>query len=124
MFIVICVKRDDDSELKETIITAALYLQLRSKFSTIIKTIISFYEVEFSFDKNFLVANLNECRDLMKKLVRNHLTEKSVGKIDYVLDFFSNGAFLEEVFKSGSPYRSQMEVIIEDMGKALEQGEI
>lgn len=98
--------------------------QLRSKFTTIVKTVISFYEVDFSFDKNFLTSNINDCRALLKKLVKEHLTDKSIGRIDHVLDFFSDGVFLEEMFKKDSKYRPQLKAIIEDMNKALEQGEI
>ncbi|KAA0203461.1 hypothetical protein HAZT_HAZT003829 [Hyalella azteca] len=99
-------------------------LHLRTKFSTIVKTIISFYEVDFTYDKNFLVNNITDCRDLLKALVKDHLTDKSVGRIDHVLDFFSNGAFLEEMFRKDSQYRPQMKVIIEDLNKAMDEGEL
>ncbi|XP_018022954.1 tumor necrosis factor alpha-induced protein 8-like protein [Hyalella azteca] len=98
--------------------------KLRTKFSTIVKTIISFYEVDFTYDKNFLVNNITDCRDLLKALVKDHLTDKSVGRIDHVLDFFSNGAFLEEMFRKDSQYRPQMKVIIEDLNKAMDEGEL
>ncbi|KAF2351939.1 Transposase Tc1-like [Trinorchestia longiramus] len=98
--------------------------QLRTKFSTIVKTVISFYEVDFTFDKAFLAKNINDCRDLLKRLVKEHLTDKSIGRIDHVLDFFSDGDFLEEMFRKDSVYRPQLKVIIEDLNKAMDEGEL
>ncbi|KAL7644635.1 UNVERIFIED_CONTAM: hypothetical protein RMT77_004176 [Armadillidium vulgare] len=98
--------------------------KLHTKFATIVKTVISFFEVDFSFDKNFLVKNIEECRTLLKQLVEKHLTDKSLQRIDYVLNFFSGTQFLEDVFKKESPYRTTMQVIVDDMNKALEAGKI
>ncbi|KAB7501180.1 Tumor necrosis factor alpha-induced protein 8-like protein [Armadillidium nasatum] len=98
--------------------------KLHTKFATIVKTVISFFEVDFSFDKNFLVKNIEECRTLLKQLVEKHLTDKSLQRIDYVLNFFSGTQFLEDVFKKDSPYRTTMQVIVDDMNKALEAGKI
>ncbi|MCL4136516.1 UNVERIFIED_CONTAM: hypothetical protein GTU68_007292, partial [Idotea baltica] len=97
---------------------------LRSKFSTIIKTVISFFEVEFSFDKNFLVKNIEDCRGLLKQLVGSHLTDKSLLRIDHVLTFFSDAAFLEEIFKKDSVHRPTFQAIVDDMNKAVDAGEI
>lgn len=88
------------------------------------KTVISFYEVDFTFDKNFLVKNINDCRQLLKNLVKEHLTDKSIGRIDHVLDFFSNGTFWEDMFRKDSQYRPQLKVIIEDLNKALDEGDL
>lgn len=97
---------------------------MRAKFSTIVKTIISFFEVQFTFDKVFLTKNVNECRELLKGLVGNHLTDKSLGRIDHVLDFFTDPAFLEEMFRPESKYRPTLQTIVDDMRKALEEGGI
>jgi len=97
---------------------------LRAKFNTIVKTVVSFYEVEFTFDKAFLVRNINDCRALCKRLVKDHLTDKSLGRIDHVLDFFSNGDFLEALFRRDSQYRPKLKAIIDDMNKAMDSGEL
>ncbi|KAK3876418.1 hypothetical protein Pmani_024683 [Petrolisthes manimaculis] len=98
--------------------------QLRTKFTTIVKTIISFFEVQFTFDKVFLTKNVNECRELLKGLVGNHLTDKSLGRIDHVLDFFTDPAFLEEMFRPESKHRPTLQTIVDDMSKALDEGGI
>lgn len=98
--------------------------QLRSKFSSIVKTVISFFEVDYTFDKHFLTKLINDCRALLKKLVKEHLTDKSIARIDHVFDFFSDGPFLEAMFKKDSEFRPQLKAIIEDMNKALDAGEI
>ncbi|KAK8724864.1 hypothetical protein OTU49_010953, partial [Cherax quadricarinatus] len=98
--------------------------QLRHKFTTIVKTIISFFEVDFTFDKAFLTKNINDCRGLLKQLVGNHLTDKSIGRIDHVLDFFTEAAFLEEMFRPESPHRPTLQTIIDDMSKAFDEGGI
>ncbi|CAL4081979.1 unnamed protein product, partial [Meganyctiphanes norvegica] len=42
--------------------------QVRTKFTTVVKTVISFFEVEFTYDKAFLTKILNDCRSLLKQL--------------------------------------------------------
>lgn len=98
--------------------------QLREKFRTIVKTVISFFEVDFTFDKMFLIKNINDCRTLLKQLVGNHLTDKSLGRIDHVLDFFTEAAFLEEMFRTESPHRPTLQTIVDDMSKAFDEGGI
>ena len=88
------------------------------------KTVISFYEVAFTFDKVFLTKLSNDCRDLLKQLVGNHLTDKSLGRIDHVLDAFTDPAFMEEMFRPETPHRPILQKIIEDMSKAFDEGGI
>lgn len=118
----------------------------QSKFHKAAKTVISFYEVDFSYDQKFLIqvnlTNLSyifkssaiivplflqlltECRNLLKQIVQPHLTEKSLGRIDLVFGFFSNPVFLDMIFKKNSEYNEIMTKIISDMHSALEQGEL
>ncbi|XP_068204183.1 tumor necrosis factor alpha-induced protein 8-like protein isoform X2 [Palaemon carinicauda] len=98
--------------------------QLKDKFTTIVKTVISFFEVDFTFDKNFLTKNVNDCRAILKDLVGNHLSDKTLGRIDHVLDFFTDSAFLEEMFKTDSQHRPLLQSIIGDMSKAFDEGRI
>ncbi|KAG7156544.1 Tumor necrosis factor alpha-induced protein 8-like [Homarus americanus] len=98
--------------------------QLRNKFTTIVKTVISFFEVDFTFDKVFLTKIINDCRSLLKQLVGNHLTDKSLGRIDHVLDFFAEPAFLEEMFRPDTPHRPTLQTIVDDMSKAFDEGGI
>lgn len=94
------------------------------KFHKAAKTLISFYEVDFSYDQKYLTQLLNECRSLLKQIVQPHLTDKSIGRIDMVFNFFSNPPLLDIIFKKNSEYSEIMTKIIADMHSALEDGEI
>ncbi|KFM59195.1 Tumor necrosis factor alpha-induced protein 8-like protein, partial [Stegodyphus mimosarum] len=86
--------------------------------------IVSFYEVEFSYDRNFLLQALNECRALIKNLVMRHLTDKSIGRIDHVFNFFANPSFLDAVFSRDSSHKELLGRIIADMHKLMEDGSL
>jgi len=114
--------------------------EFQCKFHKTAKTIVSFHEVDFSYDQKFLskvlfeifivklglinvfLQLLGECQSLLKVIVANHLTEKSLGRIDMVFGFFSNAQFLDTIFKKKSDYTEIMSRIITDMNSALEDG--
>nr|CAG4643576.1 EOG090X0GLS [Ilyocryptus agilis] len=102
----------------------ALASEFQSKFHKAAKTIISFYEVDFSYDQKFLTQLVNECRNLLKQIVQPHLTDKSLGRINMVFDFFTNPPFLDVIFKKHSEYNEIMTKIVADMNSALEEGEL
>jgi len=96
--------------------------EFQLKFHKASKTVISFHEVDFSYDQKFLSQLLGECQALLKLIVQNHLTEKSLGRIDSVFTFFANPQFLDTIFKKNSGYTEIMTRIITDMHSALEEG--
>lgn len=100
----------------------ALVGDFRKKFTHACMTIISFYEVDFTFDRNFLAKCINECRNILKKLVLQHLTEKSLQRIDYVFDFFSDLNFLDTLFKSNEPYHELLGKVVGDLNKLFDDG--
>nr|CAG4636609.1 EOG090X0GLS [Eubosmina coregoni]SVE70137.1 EOG090X0GLS [Eubosmina coregoni] len=102
----------------------ALATDFQIKFHKAAKTVISFYEVDFSYDQKFLTQLLSECRNLLKQIVQPHLTDKSIGRVDMVFNFFSNPSFLDIIFKKNSEYSEIMTNIIKDMHSALEGGEL
>lgn len=85
-------------------------------------TVTSFYEVEFSFDRNFLNQSINECSVLLKWLVSRHLTEKSIARIDFIFGFFANPSFLEDIFRHDSQHKEVMGKIVNDIHKSMESG--
>ncbi|XP_033107500.1 tumor necrosis factor alpha-induced protein 8-like protein [Anneissia japonica] len=95
--------------------------EFRKKFRSTIMTFVSFYEVDFSFDKNYLMKSLNECRDKLRRLVKRHLTEKSLNRIDHVFNFFADGEFLETVFESDTKCRIHLNQIVKGFNKLLEE---
>lgn len=78
--------------------------------------------MDFSYDRNYMITVLAECRASIRHLVQNHLTEKSLNRVDSVFNFFSNTDFLDEIFKKNSVHRELMGHIVEDMNRALDEG--
>ncbi|XP_006895395.1 PREDICTED: tumor necrosis factor alpha-induced protein 8-like protein 3 [Elephantulus edwardii] len=63
----------------------AIVEKFRKKLNQTAMTIVSFYEVEYTFDKNVLSKLLHECKDLVHELVQRHLTPRTHGRINHVL---------------------------------------
>ncbi|XP_049530062.1 tumor necrosis factor alpha-induced protein 8-like protein isoform X1 [Anopheles darlingi] len=98
--------------------------RFRSKFQTLQMAILSFYEVDYSFDLSYLQKSLADCRGLLRAVVVRHLTDKSLGRIDEVFETFSDSSLLETAFRQDSPYREIMDKIVLDLNKAMENGDI
>jgi hypothetical protein len=84
--------------------------------------VVSFYEVDFSYDRHYILSALNESRAAIRQLVQRHLTDKSLARIDYVFGFFANPNFLDAVFKKDSEYREILGRIVADMNRAMDEG--
>ncbi len=98
--------------------------EFKRKFRMVAMTVISFFEVDFTFDRNFLAGALNECCRLLKNLVRNHLTEKSLDRIDHVFQFFAAPHFLETLFLPDGPHKALLSKMVTDLNKLLEEGHL
>ncbi|XP_072167203.1 tumor necrosis factor alpha-induced protein 8-like protein 1 [Diadema setosum] len=98
--------------------------RFRKKFRSTIMTFVSFCEVDFTFDKNYMVEALSACSDLLSQLVVRHLTDKSQGRIDYVFGFFQDGAFMDTLFDTNSPLKSHLTAIVAGLNKLLEEESI
>lgn len=86
--------------------------------------IISFYEVDYSFDLPYLQKALTESHNALKSIVQRHLTDKSLGRIDEVFGFFNDPRLLETAFRADSPYRELLGKIVEDMNTAMDNGDL
>lgn len=93
------------------------------KFLKLQMSIISFFEVDFSFDLPYLQKLISEIQELLKEIVRCHLSEKSLNRIDEIFDSFNDAHFLNEMFRRDGPHKEVMEKICEDLNKILEQNE-
>ena len=87
-------------------------------------TLISFYEVDFTFDKYVLSQQVNEQRNLIQSLVSAHLTEKSKHRINSVYDVLGDTEFLEKLFEPNSKYRPSIGVISSRLSQLLKDGVI
>ena len=98
----------------------ALGAKFRGKLRKAALTVISFYEVDFTYDRGFLVTVVNECGDMLHKLVDRHLSEKSHGRINMIISNFCNGALLDKVFQSDGPYYKHLASISQGFHKVVD----
>lgn len=87
-------------------------------------TAISFYEVEFTFDKAVMSELLTSCRDLLLKLVNTHLTPKSHGRINHVFNHYADPELLTKLYDPDGPFRAHLTKICNGLNKLLEEGTI
>ena len=102
----------------------AIAESFKKKFHFVVMTCVSFYEVDFTFDRHFLSRSLNECCIMLKQLVVRHLTEKSLNRIDNVFQFFGSPDFLESIFNTDNSGNVILSRIVNDLHKMLEDGTI
>lgn len=98
--------------------------RFKTRFRMVGMAIISFYEVDFSYDRNYLTSGLNESRKCLQSIVSKHLTDKSLSRIDSVFNFFTNEQFLDNLFRADSEYRPILGRIVADLNKAIENGDL
>ncbi|PZC85193.1 tumor necrosis factor, alpha-induced protein 8-like protein 2 A isoform X2 [Helicoverpa zea] len=70
----------------------------RSKFHTVLMAVVSFCEVDFSYDRGFLQDALRESHQSLKAVVERHLTDKSVSRLAGVFSIASRGELLDSLF--------------------------
>lgn len=110
----------NDQLNREEIQTAEKF---RRNFRSAAMTFISFYEVDFSFDKKFLTKNLEDCRSLIHQIIERHLTAKSHRRVDHVFDYYANGDMLEKVFHE-EQYGTILKRIVDNLNKLMEEGNL
>lgn len=98
--------------------------KFRNKFQMTQMAVISFHEVDFSFDLQYIQKSLLECQTILKQFVQPHLTDKSLNRIDEVFNFFADSNLLETSFKLDSPYKDVIGKIVADLNKAMDNGDI
>ncbi|CAF3973202.1 unnamed protein product, partial [Rotaria sp. Silwood1] len=95
----------------------------RNRFHSLSKAIVTFYEVEYTFDRVFLTRACKECQDLTHKIISTHLTQKSHIRIDYIFNYLSNLHFIEYVFNTNSTAnRAIIKDIVQDMNSLMDAG--
>ncbi|XP_072552004.1 tumor necrosis factor alpha-induced protein 8-like protein 3 [Salminus brasiliensis] len=96
--------------------------RFKKKMNQAAMTVVSFYEVEYTFDRSILSELLLECRDLLHELVENHLTTRSHGRIDHVFNHFADVEFLTELYGTSEEYRLSLRKICDGINKLLDEG--
>ncbi|XP_044736294.1 tumor necrosis factor alpha-induced protein 8-like protein isoform X2 [Chrysoperla carnea] len=98
--------------------------RFKNKFHKAGMAVISFYEVDYSYDKNYLLSALSESQKSLRYIVERHLTEKSLARIDSIFTFFGNEHFLDAVFKTDSEYKETLGRLVADLNRALDNGDL
>ena len=87
-------------------------------------TLISFYEVDHTYDRNFVIKYLSELETLLKKLISNHLTDKSVSRVEQIFGVVKTPDFLDSVYvpKKNVEMREIMAKVVKDLNSCIEAG--
>ncbi|GAU95174.1 hypothetical protein RvY_06841 [Ramazzottius varieornatus] len=92
--------------------------EFRRKLRLVANTVISFHEVDFTLDTEFLSELLKEEAVLLKEVLRPHLTSKSMERVDQVFAFCSDVGFLQALF-TDERYTEQRNVLARDLDDLL-----
>ncbi|XP_029470416.1 tumor necrosis factor alpha-induced protein 8-like protein 1 isoform X2 [Rhinatrema bivittatum] len=98
--------------------------RFRKKVHTLAMTAVSFYQIDFTFDRRVMSSILNECRDLLHQAVNRHLTAKSHSRINHVFNHFADYDFLSTLYGPSEPYHTHLQRICEGLNQMLDEGNI
>ncbi|KAL7868969.1 hypothetical protein SRHO_G00103530 [Serrasalmus rhombeus] len=98
--------------------------EFRKKLHNGAMTAISFQEVEYTFDKAVMIEILNECRDLLIHLVENHLTPKSVGRIQHVFNHYSDPELLTHLYEPKGTLWPSLSKICSGLNRMIEENKL
>jgi hypothetical protein len=97
----------------------------KQQFHSTAMTIVSFHELDFSYDRNYIIQSLNKCKSLLIDLVETHLSEKSLNRIEQIFTFFTKTELMDSFFRERDGDMKQLRSdIVRDMNKLLENGAI
>eukprot|EP00092_Neocalanus_flemingeri_P084450 GFUD01106098.1.p1 GENE.GFUD01106098.1~~GFUD01106098.1.p1 ORF type:complete len:205 (-),score=73.58 GFUD01106098.1:366-980(-) len=99
-------------------------VKIQKNLRTVAMTLISFYQVDHTYDRNFVIKYLTELETLLKNLISNHLTDKSVGRVEQIFGVVKTPEFLDSVYvpKKNSEMREIMGTVVSDLNCCLEAG--
>ena len=82
------------------------------------------FQVDHTYERNFLIKYIVGLQSDLKLLVRPHLTDKSLDRIDHVLDFLAQPEFLDALYVPGRnpEVATQMGVLMELLSRCMEEG--
>jgi len=99
-------------------------IMIQKTLRTVAMTLISFYQVDHTFDRSFVIKYLTELEALLKGLITRHLTEKSVGRVEQIFGVVKTPEFLDSIYVPGknSEMRELMGQVVADLNNCLEAG--
>jgi len=99
-------------------------VEIQKTLRTVAKTLITFYQVDHTFDRNFVIKYLVDLETKLKNQISSHLTEKSVGRVDQIFGVVKTGEFLDSIYvpKKNQAMRDIMARVVEDLNSCIEVG--
>jgi len=99
-------------------------IQIQRKLRTVAMTLVSFYQVDHTYDRSFVMKQLQELEELLVNLIQPHLTDKSVGRVDQIFNVVKTGDFLDSIYvpKKNPEMRKIMGGVVEDVNSCMEAG--
>ena len=99
-------------------------LKIQRNLNTICKTLISFFEVDHTYERSFVIKYLTDLETLLKTLISKHLTEKSVSRVEQIFGVVKTPEFLDSIYvpKKNVEMRKIMAKVVKDMNSCIEAG--
>jgi len=99
-------------------------LKIQRTLRTVAMTLISFYQVDHTYDRNFLIKYLTDLESLLKGLIARHLTDKSLARVEQIFGVVKTGEFLDSIYVPlrNPEMRELMSHVVNDLNSCLEQG--
>ena len=98
--------------------------EFQRKFELICKSSVAFYQVQNTYDGDFMEKLANEAHALLHSIVKNHLTENSIARIDHVFNLFTNRKLMDESFDPTSKYHLYLGEIVTSLNILIDNGTI
>lgn len=75
-----------------------LFSEFKAKYRTTALTFISFSEVNYTYDRELLVDYFGCVFDLLRSLIKRHISPKSLDRLDVVQEVMKDGTLLDALF--------------------------
>ena len=97
-------------------------IKIQKNLRTICMTLISFFEVDHTYDRNFVIKYLTDLETLLINLISQHLTEKSVSRVEQVFGVIKTPDFLDNIYvaKKNEEMRKIMGNVVKDLNACIE----
>uniref|UniRef100_A0AC34Q7M7 Tumor necrosis factor alpha-induced protein 8-like protein n=1 Tax=Panagrolaimus sp. JU765 TaxID=591449 RepID=A0AC34Q7M7_9BILA len=97
-----------------------VYNEFQKKLKSVILTVISFTVVDYSYDRIFLISQLEKVRELLATVVATTLSEKSVKKVDRIFDCLVEPRLLDEMFVKKGQFHDQLVQIVHGLENIID----